>query len=137
MKRRQTTVSKKNKNARVSCNVCSTAMRLDTLGRHLKTHNLSFPCQHCKKMIRSDKLLRHDILCRDKIDDKICHRSGVECLPDPLVVGDLLLFSQVVVVVENNIEWLLLHHVQPLVLQSFLPTPPLPTQPPSQYNRPF
>ena len=87
MKRRQTTVSKKNKNARVSCNVCSTAMRLDTLGRHLKTHNLSFPCQHCKKMIRSDKLLRHEILCRDKIDDRNCHRSGVECLPDPLATS--------------------------------------------------
>ena len=83
MKRHQATVSKQGKHARVICKVCSTTVRSDTLGRHIKTHNSSFPCHHCQKKIRSDKLLRHETLCRDNIDERICHRDEVDCLLDP------------------------------------------------------
>ena len=82
MKRRQATVLKQGKHARVICKVCSTTMRSDNLGRHLKMHNSPFPCHHCQKKIRSDKLLRHETLCRDNIDERICPRDEVDCLPD-------------------------------------------------------
>ena len=50
-------------------------MRSDTLSRHSKTHNPTTPCKFCNEHIRVDKLLKHETLCKDKIDPRFCDRT--------------------------------------------------------------
>ena len=50
-------------------------MRSDNLNRHLKTHNSSKRCKHCDKLLREDQLAKHEILCKDGIDEAMCNRG--------------------------------------------------------------
>ena len=76
MKRRQNSSNdKKNKNAIVQCPTCAKAMRSDNLNRHLATHNEYKLCRYCKEEIREDRLTKHEILCKDKVNEKHCNRT--------------------------------------------------------------
>ena len=45
---------------------------------HILTHNIKKPCKYCKKDIRSDLLLKHELLCQSKVDETLCNRyTGV------------------------------------------------------------
>ena len=66
-----------NKNKVVECSVCQLRMRSDVLTRHLKTHNPTNSCRFCSKQIRIDKLLKHETLCKDNVDERLCDRTGV------------------------------------------------------------
>eukprot|EP00116_Pleurobrachia_bachei_P004199 sb/3464461/ len=51
-------------------------MRSNNLGRHMKTHNQAKECRFCKMSVREDRLLRHETLCQDKVDESVCGRSA-------------------------------------------------------------
>ena len=78
MKRIGHPTSRHGKHRKVECPQCKVKMRSDSLNRHLLSHNPSKTCKFCKKSIREDKLLRHELLCQSKVDETLCHRSGVE-----------------------------------------------------------
>ena len=50
-------------------------MRSDNLYRHKKAYNPTKPCKYCKKEIRSDLLKRHELLCKDGVDERLCNRE--------------------------------------------------------------
>ena len=76
MKRRSSTGGSSNKHSRVQCPKCQKSMRSDNLNRHLKTHNSSKRCKHCDKLLREDQLAKHELLCRDGIDEAKCNRGN-------------------------------------------------------------
>ena len=39
------------------------------------THNIKKICRYCKKDVRIDRLLKHEVLCKSQVDEKICNRS--------------------------------------------------------------
>ena len=53
-------------------------MRSDKLKGHILTHNIMKPCKFCKKDFRSDRLLKHEVLCHSNVDESLCDRLGVE-----------------------------------------------------------
>ena len=65
------------KRQHAQCGECGKTVRAELLQKHLNTHNDSVPCQYCKKSIRSDKHLEHEVLCQSKIGESLCDRSGV------------------------------------------------------------
>ena len=69
-----------NKNRIVECQHCGIQLRSDILNRHLVTHNTMRSCKFCKKLLRRDKLLKHETLCHDKVDETLCNRAGVQRL---------------------------------------------------------
>ena len=70
MKRRQdSSKDRRNKNAIVQCPTCAKAMNSDKLNRHLATHNENKICRYCKHEIREDKLEKHEVLCKDKVNE--------------------------------------------------------------------
>ena len=50
-------------------------MRSDLLRRHMATHNEKIMCRYCKREVREDLLLKHEVFCKDKVDEKDCYRS--------------------------------------------------------------
>ena len=68
----------------VQCPKCHQQMKSHKLKQHIKTHNRSQECRFCKKIIRSDLLLRHIILCRDQIDETLCNREDCSLLESSL-----------------------------------------------------
>ena len=64
----------------VECPVCGGVFRSDHLNRHLLTHNQFKSCRYCKNQIRSDKLFRHEVLCKSLVDERLCNRFNVESL---------------------------------------------------------
>ena len=48
--------------------------RSDPLGRHMATHNDKMMCRYCKREIREDLLPKHEVLLKDKVDEKDCNR---------------------------------------------------------------
>ena len=61
----------------VECTICQMTMQENNLSRHMKIHNPTNPCKFCKKQIRLDKLLKHETLCKDSVDERLCDRTGV------------------------------------------------------------
>ena len=80
MKRRQdSSKDKRDKHAIVQCPRCAKAMRSNKLNRHIATHiekifNKKL-CRYCKEEIREDRLSKHEILCKDKVNEKHCNRT--------------------------------------------------------------
>ena len=70
--------SRHGKHRKVECNQCGKSISANKLQKHLKTHNPMKSCRFCKKSFRSDMLLKHEILCQSKVDERLCNRSGVE-----------------------------------------------------------
>eukprot|EP00116_Pleurobrachia_bachei_P000372 sb/3460634/ len=64
-----------NRHKRVVCPTCNKPMRSDKLGKHLLTHNTTKECRFCKNPVREDRLLHHETLCQDKVDESVCGRS--------------------------------------------------------------
>ena len=58
-----------------SIQVCKKRMRSGNLTRHMKIHNSTKPCSSCGKDFRSDLLLRHELLCRDNVDEARLERG--------------------------------------------------------------
>ena len=59
-------------------------MKSDKLKRHMKVHNPDRECRFCKKMIRTDLLFRHMLLCRDQVDETLCNREDCTLLESNL-----------------------------------------------------
>ena len=83
-------------------------MRSDTLNRHLATHNKHKMCRYCKQEIREDKLEKHEVLCKDKVDEKHCNRTDgihehVESDPDCSSVAGL--FNMYTLKVDNSSDY--------------------------------
>ena len=71
----------KNKHRKVDCPECNKPFRSDNLKRHLSTHSkLIKECRYCKKQIPEINLLKHETLCQDKVDERLCNRSCVDRL---------------------------------------------------------
>ena len=83
-KRTQTTHEfSTSKRRAVECTVCHLTMQENHLSRHLKTHNPTESCKFCNKQFRTDRLLKHETLCKDGIDERLCDRSCVDELSTP------------------------------------------------------
>ena len=68
----------------VQCSICHQQMRSHKLKRHMKVHNPDRECRFCKKMIRTDLLFRHMLLCRDQVDETLCNREDCTLLESNL-----------------------------------------------------
>ena len=72
------------KRRKAECPVCHIVTQANVLPRHMLIHNPSEPCKFCTREIRIDKLLKHEMLCKDGIDERLCDRSCVEELSTPV-----------------------------------------------------
>ena len=41
----------------------------------MATHNEKMMCRYCKREVREDLLPKHEVLCKDKVDEKDCNRT--------------------------------------------------------------
>ena len=70
-------------NSTTECPKCKKIMRFDNMNikRHLLQHNGNVSCKYCKKSFRSDRILKHEVLCQSNVDESICdRRTGVSPL---------------------------------------------------------
>ena len=80
MKRKNTDPAGGNgKHRLVECQKCGQRVNSNMLNKHLLTHNAKLQCKYCKKELRSDKLPRHEILCKSNVDESLCNRhTGIQ-----------------------------------------------------------
>ena len=80
MKRKNTDPAGGNgKHRLVECQKCGQRVNSNMLNKHLLTHNAKLQCKYCKKEFRSDKLPRHEILCKSNVDESLCNRhTGIQ-----------------------------------------------------------
>ena len=83
-------------------------MRSDRLYRHKKTHLPNKSCKYCKKEIRKDRLLRHELLCKDGVDERLCNREcerDSDVLPVPTSHSMNGLFKNYLLDVEDTMDY--------------------------------
>ena len=90
----------------VNCSTCGTGVRSDKLTSHVKTYNPSKSCRFCKKQIRNDKILKHETLCRDKVYETLCNRTGAQRLESNATCSSVSgYFNSYERNVENSIDY--------------------------------
>ena len=108
MKRSATTSinSGKDKHRKVNCPHCGKELLSNNLKLHIKSHNIMTLCRFCKKQVRVDKLLKHETLCHDKVDETLCNRSNVQMLKtSPTSTSVSGYFNSYKLNVEDNFDY--------------------------------
>ena len=96
----------KTHNKSEECAYCKRVVRIDMMQTHLKTHNPSRRCKFCKKMVRTDLLIKHEILCKDQVDETLCNRQDCKWLDTHLECSALSgCFKKFNLSVENSLDY--------------------------------